>query len=440
MHRPVRPETGHVRPLVTQSAGSFDLPPAHYPEIERLDGRLPFPDFQEVATGPGWHATALARLRDGITRRTTLARMLLGRERWDALMVVFGESDTVAHHFWRFHDARSPRHAPGPFADAVRRIYEALDTAVGELIAAAPADAVVAVVSDHGSGGAGDRIVHLNRRLAECGLLSFARPTPGARLAGAGRAIALGAMPHRWLGGLVRRLPAAASRLESLHRLGGIDWRRTVAFSEELDYHPSVWLNLRGREPEGTVGPGEYETVRERVARALLDWSDGGRAVVRRVWRREELYRGPFVASAPDLLVELARIDGYSPSCLRSGGSGPAVRRLAPWEHGGGKGRGMNGSHRRHGLFALAGPGVRAAGELPAVDIIDVLPTLLALGGLAVPDSLDGHPIEAALEAPARLGPDPMSPSPGRPVDYDGGGARDVRARLTALGYLEADV
>src|SRR5438445_316217 len=83
------------------------------------------------------------------------------------------------------------------------------------------------------------------------GLLAFTRRTPAARLAGAARGIALRALPHRWLGGLVRRLPAAASRLESAHRLGGIDWRRTTAYSEELDYHPSLWLNLRGREPEG---------------------------------------------------------------------------------------------------------------------------------------------------------------------------------------------
>src|SRR2546430_2460115 len=124
----------------------------------RLRSTVPpatFPDFQEVDTGPGWHADALARLLDGIERRTTLARTLLVRERWDAFMVVFGESDTVAHHFWRFHDRRSPRHAPGPFGDAVRHVYEALDAAIGTLLAAAPPDATVAVVSDHGSGGAG---------------------------------------------------------------------------------------------------------------------------------------------------------------------------------------------------------------------------------------------------------------------------------------------
>ena len=430
--------SGFDSPLATAIDGSFVHPRALYGEIQGLVGRLPFADFQEVDTGPGWHADALARLLDGIERRTTLARTLLVRERWDAFMVVFGESDTVAHHFWRFHDRRSPRHAPGPFGDAVRHVYEALDAAIGTLLAAAPSDATVAVVSDHGSGGAGDRVVHLNRRLAECGLLAFTRRTPAARLAGAARGIALRALPHRWLGGLVRRLPAAASRLESAHRLGGIDWRRTTAYSEELDYHPSVWLNLRGREPEGTVDAADYHTMRDDVARGLLEWrDDAGRGVVRRVWRREELYRGPFVASAPDLLVELARTDGYTASCLRSGGPGPALRRLAPHEYGSGKGSGMNGSHRRHGLVVLAGRDVRAAGEIPAVEILDVVPTLLALGGLAVPEELDGRPIEAALQASAPLVADPVPAPATPPIDYGAAEERDVRARLTALGYLE---
>ena len=430
--------SGFDSPLATAIDGSFVHPRALYGEIQGLVGRLPFADFQEVDTGPGWHADALARLLDGIERRTTLARTLLVRERWDAFMVVFGESDTVAHHFWRFHDRRSPRHAPSPFGDAVRHVYEALDAAIGTLLAAAPPDATVAVVSDHGSGGAGDRVVHLNRRLAECGLLAFTRRTPAARLAGAARGIALRALPHRWLGGLVRRLPAAASRLESAHRLGGIDWRRTTAYSEELDYHPSVWLNLRGREPEGTVDAADYHTMRDDVARGLLEWrDDAGRGVVRRVWRREELYRGPFVASAPDLLVELARTDGYTASCLRSGGPGPALRRLAPHEYGSGKGSGMNGSHRRHGLVVLAGRDVRAAGEIPAVEILDVVPTLLALGGLAVPEELDGRPIEVALQASAPLVADPVPAPATPPIDYGAAEERDVRARLTALGYLE---
>src|SRR5437016_4808592 len=219
--------SGFDSPLATAIDGSFVHPRALYGEIQGLVGRLPFADFQEVDTGPGWHADALARLLDGIERRTTLARTLLVRERWDAFMVVFGESDTVAHHFWRFHDRRSPRHAPSPFGDAVRHVYEALDAAIGTLLAAAPPDATVAVVSDHGSGGAGDRVVHLNRRLAECGLLAF-RPAATDGLVAGLRSAALRAVPVRLQGRLLRHMPAAAGRLEGLHRFGGIDWPGTV--------------------------------------------------------------------------------------------------------------------------------------------------------------------------------------------------------------------
>src|SRR5437016_829381 len=123
--------SGFDSPLATAIDGSFVHPRALYHDIQRAVGRVPFADFQEVTTGPGWHARALARLLDGVERRTRLATWLLARERWDALMVVFGESDTVAHHFWRFHDPRSPRHAPGPFAGAIARVYEALDRAAG---------------------------------------------------------------------------------------------------------------------------------------------------------------------------------------------------------------------------------------------------------------------------------------------------------------------
>src|SRR5207247_6546286 len=170
------------------------------------------------------------------------------------------------------------------------------------------------------------------------------------------------------------------------------------------------WLTLRGREPEGGGAPAAYRATRGRVAAALAGWRDeAGRPVVERLWLREELYEGPFVGRAPDLVLELARLDGYSPSCLRSVGPGAALRRLAPAEHGGGKGRGMNGAHRRDGLFILAGAGVRRAGELGPADIVAVAPTVLALAGEPVPAGLDGRPIAAALDAEPRPAPDPLA-------------------------------
>jgi len=430
--------SGFDSPLATAIDGSFVSPRSLWPEIRRLVGRLPFADFQEMTMGPGWHADARARLLDGVARRATLAVHLLERERPDALMVVFGESDTVSHHFWRFHDRRSPRHVASEFGDVIPDVYAALDAAIARLVAAAPPDAAIAIVSDHGSGGAGDRALHLNRRLAACGLLSF-RPAAN-RIGGAVRRAALAGVPTRLQGAILRRAQGAAGRLEGQHRFGGIDWAGTVAFSEELDYHPSVWLNVRGREPEGIVAPADYLATRERVVAALADWCDGtGRPVIARVWRREECVQGPFADRAPDLLLEPALVDGYSPSCLRSEGSGPALRTLTPDEHGGGRGRGMNGAHRRDGILVLAGAGVRPAGTLPACDITDVLPTLLALAGLPIPAGLDGRPIAAALEAAPALAADPLLATTAAPHPFDRDESRDVAARLAALGYLEPE-
>src|SRR5207247_8892330 len=125
--------------------------------------------------------------------------------------------------------------------------------------------------------------------LAAGGLLAF-RPATRGRVAGLVRAAALGGVPRRLQGVLVRRAPAAAGRLEGIYRLAGIDWSRTVAYSEELDYHPSVWLNLRGREPEGVVAPGAYAATRERVAAAPAPWRHAaGRPVGEPGWRGEAL-------------------------------------------------------------------------------------------------------------------------------------------------------
>jgi predicted AlkP superfamily phosphohydrolase/phosphomutase len=200
-----------------------------------------------------------------------------------------------------------------------------------------------------------------------------------------------------------------------------------------------VWLNLRGREPEGVVPAAEYATARERVAAALDAWRDeAGRPVVARVWPREELYAGPAVERAPDLILELASVGGYSPSCLRSQGAGPALRQLARAEHGGGKGRGMNGAHRREGILMLAGEGVRPA-ALPPVDIVDVLPTLLALADLPVPAGLDGRPIGGALTHVPALAPADEPTATREPVPFDDEATRDLAARLAALGYLEPE-
>lgn len=130
--------SGFDSPVTTRLAPSFVYPETYYAQVK--DWR--FADFRKSRIEAGWHEMALERLLEGIATKERIACELLREEPWDFFMAVFGESDTVAHHFWLFHDENSPRHLPGP-KDAIQRVYERLDEAVGRLVGQAGDDCAV---------------------------------------------------------------------------------------------------------------------------------------------------------------------------------------------------------------------------------------------------------------------------------------------------------
>lgn len=403
--------SGFDSPVTTGVDRSFVHPAERYEAVQAWR----FADFQEHDIGPGWHARALEKLLAGVERKAAIADRLLREEAWDFFMVVFGESDTVSHHFWLFHDPESPRHRAG-FEDAILQVYQRLDRAVGRLVASAGADSVVGIVSDHGFGGAGTGVVHLNNWLAEQGYLRW---NPSGRESFL-KQVALTLTPERWRGALFRRFRGLAARAEAHSRFGRIDWGRTRAWSEELNYFPTIRLNLDGREPSGQVAAEDYDAVVDGLCAALEGWGP-----VARAWPRRAVYTGPEVSSAPDIILELALEDGYSHSCLRSTPGGPAFRRIREDEALGGKERGMNGTHRDPGVLILSAP-VAA----PTASLADIAPTVYSVLGVAGP-AMDGHPL---------LGTMAQSDSKGRPAwaaPYTKEEEAIVAERMRALGYFE---
>lgn len=400
--------SGFDSPVCTSVDRSFVYPPEYYSKVK--DWR--FADFQETDIGDGWHAAALPKLLQGIATKERIACDLMAQEPWDFFMMVFGESDTVAHHFWMYHDPESPRHQPG-FEDAIRQVYVRLDEALGRLIEASGDDVVVGVVSDHGFGGAGTGVVHLNNWLAQEGHLHFENSRDSLL-----KRLGLSLVPDRWKGALFRKLTNLASRAESQSRFGGIDWSATSAWSEELNYFPSIRVNLQGREPEGRVPPTEYDAFCDDLCRRLEAWEP-----VKKAWRRDALYNGSCVERAPDILLELELDDGYSHSCLRGRG-GDAFRRLASEEHMGGKERGMNGNHRPTGVFFLSEASTAASASL-----LDIAPTVYASMGVPGP-AMEGVSVHAEVETRA------FENERGE-TGYTPEQAEIVEARLRDLGYFE---
>jgi predicted AlkP superfamily phosphohydrolase/phosphomutase len=420
---------GWDAPVSAGSDASRASDPALYRAIEARVGAWMTPDLDEGAHGEAWHETAIDSLLRRIAHKTRFALEALAqlRARGDApdlMCVVYSESDTVCHHYWRDHDARSPRHDPNASAKrrgAVAAVYEALDAACGELRRAFGASAACFALSDHGAGGAACEVAHLGRRLAECGLLARTRSGARGDAARFARDLALRALPPRVRERVFRRLRDAAARVESAARFAGFDWAKSVAFTEDVNTQPGVWINLAGREAQGCVAASDYERVRDDVIAALADWKlpDSSAPVVARALRREDIYQGPHVGRAPDVVIELAQHEGYGLSLVPTPwgeSSGRSVRRLGAHELAGGKGRGMNGVHTPQGIWIQAGAG-ETRGALGPASIIDTAPTILRAMGLGF-QALDGSAL-------------------GGPRDYSAAEEALVAEQLRKLGYLE---
>ena len=66
-----------------------------------------------------------------------------------------------------------------------------------------------------------------------------------------------------------------------------------------------IFLNLQGREPQGTIPQAEYETWRDKVAQAAMNElvdPETGEPMLEKVLKREEIYDGPEFDRAADLI------------------------------------------------------------------------------------------------------------------------------------------
>ncbi|MEE8402896.1 MAG: alkaline phosphatase family protein, partial [Candidatus Hydrothermarchaeaceae archaeon] len=163
-----------------------------------------------------------------------------------------------------------------------------------------------------------------------------------------------------------------------------LDWSEIQAYTFGVSDH--VHINLKGREPRGTVESGEeYENLRNDIIERLYALEDGGK-IVDRVFKREELYHGEMLESAPDLTL---RMKNYS---YRSYNSFDLKGELFEKPT-----LGHSGDHRIEGILVANGKGIKRA-HLPEAEITDVVPTILGVLGIPIPANLDGKVLEELFE------------------------------------------
>jgi predicted AlkP superfamily phosphohydrolase/phosphomutase len=194
-------------------------------------------------------------------------------ERFDSGLFFYyvSSTDQRQHMFWRFIDKEHPAYDPvlaGKYGGVIEDIYMRMDTILAKAMKKADKDTVVFVMSDHGFTSY-SRSFNLNTWLKENGYIKLKNP---------------------------RRQGETEFFLNT-------DWSRTKAYALGLN---GLYINLRGREGKGIINPGvERENLVREIARQLEEVTDPktGEKVISHAYVASDIYKGPYVSEAPDILV-----------------------------------------------------------------------------------------------------------------------------------------
>jgi len=346
------PLTSPPTPVRGQMVSGFMWPGSDAPwcfprglEAELVDRFGPY-----LADVGNFRANDLDRIyRDIVTmtaQHVDIAVHVWSEKQPDFMMMVEIGVDRFHHAFWRHIDPEHPRHEPGnQWEHLGREYYQLLDTHIGRLCSLADRHTTMLVVSDHGA-----RAMHggfcINEWLIRQGYLVLREP------------------------------PTAPSPLDH----GLVDWKRTTAWAEG-GYYGRVFLNVAGREPDGTIAPTELRAVRSKLRAELENLRDDGNNPVPVTVRIPEEHYRQVRGLPPDLMVYFDDLK------LRAIGSIGGDQIVATHNDTGPD----SCNHDWNGIFVMSGGGTPARGHIEGAEIYDVTPTILGAFGVPRPPGILGR-------------------------------------------------
>jgi predicted AlkP superfamily phosphohydrolase/phosphomutase len=393
-------------------APNFCYPPDLFPRLRRKLGEYIIEPGLPSLMKAGKIDEAVRILDTTVAQRLRYARHLMSEQEWDFFFVVFTALDAAQHFFWKYmqtgHFKVSPEERK-EYGQVIFKVHKMLDDAIGELTELAGPDTRVIIVSDHGMGPTDSRNKLLPYWLESLGLLAF--EDAGTKHYGSaiqrGRKVALDVLAYLYRQvdrrlsrdtkiRLARMLPRLRAATEIHIQIGKIDWSRTKAYANGK--RSEMWINLRGRQSQGIVEPGrEYDELCAFINEQLRAARDPvtGEPYVERVFRRDEVYEGPWVYRSPDLIVRWHR-GGWIDNMRFGIRTGAEIKRIAKrydpiFELG-------SGHHTLHGIIILRGEGIRPGSRIDGACVHDVAPTTLYLMGLPIPSDMDGRVLTEVID------------------------------------------
>lgn len=341
------PQTYPIKPLNGKLISGFLTPGIHseftYPSSLKDDVLSIAPDYdvdvpQFRTDNKDW---LLEQIWAMTKKRFAVVDQLLANDPWDFFMLMEIGVDRIHHGFWSYHDPAHRRYVPGnPYENAIHEYYVYIDQRIGEWLDRIPKDAVVLVVSDHGAKRM-DGGICLNEWLWQEGYLAFKEdPKPGE-----------------------------ITRFDDLE----VDWSRTRAWGDG-GYYGRVFINVRGREPEGQVLLSDYEAFRNELSDKLTGIPDpDGESLETRVFKPQDIYE-EVQGVAPDLMVYFGDLLWRSVGSLGHGSTYTFENDTGPDDC----------NHAQNGLMIAYDPrGAESSERTIRKELQDVAGTVLDLYGIS---------------------------------------------------------
>ena len=365
-------------------------------------------------------------------KRGMAAEYLIESIPCDFYMIVFTSSDRLQHVLWRKRKV-------------IEAYWEELDRVIGRILRLFGEDLTVLVVSDHGFVPL-TKTFFVNEWLRRRGYLRVKRKINERIVIRLGRLLE---RFYRFLGEKKLLHPAMVF-LEKVmgldriwrytyaylsdERLGGrVDWGRTKAFScVHTPHFGHVYLNVEGRMRDGCVAEGEREAISRAIINELTSLTDPDAGVKLKVEAHtaEEVYSGPYMGEAPDIIFTIE--DGRCEMDAKVG-DGSLFASGAPLT-------GWTGTHTKNGVFIARGPGIKRGYRVENSRIIDVAPTILHMFGVPLPGDMDGRALVEIFTEDAEFTEREALTAPGGGralnVDLDEEERALIEARLRRLGYI----
>lgn len=328
-----------------------------------------------------------------IKDRFKAATYFLQNEKWDLMMVGF-EQIEIAHHNLM---GTSPK---------ALRLYDEFDKILGEFMKSVPKGCGIMMYSDHGTKFYNKKF-HLTSWLVKHGYLKVKTYDELKAMNGERERKLLAGLKDKhhnlsmkvcvemvyMLDKFMRKhfffikkfLPFLKSpnmiRSTELNVLSSIyDYGRSKTYCYEgaIGNFGGLYINVKGRDADGMVEPcEEYEKLRAEIKEHLLKES-----AVKNVWKKEEIYKGPYLSEIFDIIVELNEDHD-----LGTGEDIDIDRITRDFKYS---------QHQIDGFIMVAGDGVEENSSI-SYGICDVMPTIMYMLGLAMPDDIDGSLMEGAF-------------------------------------------